>query len=68
MNREWHEGHKMPEKATEQQRIEWHIEHAKACGCRPIPARLVGKLSEAERRADSRIGVDLGVGCAKGKK
>jgi hypothetical protein len=67
MNREWHEGHKMPEKATEQQRIEWHIEHAQACGCRPIPAGLMEKLSEAAPRALSRFGVDLGLGRAKGK-
>jgi len=50
MNRDWHAGHKMPEKATEQQRIDWHIEHVYACRCRPIPKGLLEKLSEAERR------------------
>jgi hypothetical protein len=59
MNREWHEEHRMPEKATEQQRIDWHVEHAQACGCRPVPAGLVGKLSEAEpgrSKRDTRKG------------
>jgi hypothetical protein len=61
MNREWHAGHKMPEKATERQRIEWHLEHAKACGCRPVPLGLVGKMSEGERRK-------IRAGLAKGKQ
>ena len=49
MNREWHEAHKMPERATEKQRLEWHTEHARACGCRPIPASLIAKRSASER-------------------
>ncbi|XKH39209.1 hypothetical protein ACIU1J_29555 [Azospirillum doebereinerae] len=28
MNRNWHEAHPMPSKATRQQRVEWHLEHA----------------------------------------
>jgi len=68
MNREWHERHKMPEKATEQQRIDWHREHAQACGCRPIPAELVGKMSEPAPLALLSVGVDLGVARAKGKQ
>jgi hypothetical protein len=27
----------MPERATDDQRIAWHLEHAQVCGCRPIP-------------------------------
>jgi hypothetical protein len=49
----------MPEGATEKQRLEWHIEHARECGCRPFPARLMEKLSEPEK-----IGVQAGL--AKG--
>ena len=46
-----------PEKATEQQRMDRRREHAQAFGCRPIPAGLLGKLSEAERRKvkDGRV-------------
>jgi hypothetical protein len=54
-------GHRMPEKATEQQRIDWHVEHAKVCGCRPVPEGLVAKVSEAEKRK-------IKVGTAKGKR
>ena len=41
INKEWHEKNKMPEKATEEQRIEWHLEHVKYCACRPIPKGVI---------------------------
>ena len=41
LNAEWHKAHKMPKNPTIQQRLAWHIEHAKHCGCRPIPAKLL---------------------------
>jgi hypothetical protein len=44
MNADWHLGHSMPERPTEAQRIEWHLEHAAACACRPIPARLLERM------------------------
>ncbi|WP_342713228.1 hypothetical protein AAFG13_21225 [Bradyrhizobium sp. B124] len=27
----------MPPRATREQRIKWHVAHASACACRPIP-------------------------------
>jgi hypothetical protein len=53
MNKEWHAGHTMPEKATEQQRIEWHMDHAKACGCRPVPEGLKEKVKMAKKKKQS---------------
>jgi hypothetical protein len=50
MNREWHKQHKMPSGATAEQRVEWHLDHAKNCACRPFPQGLLGKLSEADRQ------------------
>lgn len=50
MNRAWHLAHPMPEKATREQRVAWHAEHARACGCRPVPEPLkadVARLSKA---------------------
>lgn len=41
INKEWHEQNKMPNKPTEDQRIEWHLEHAKNCSCRPIPKSVL---------------------------
>jgi hypothetical protein len=43
MNREWHKEHKMPAGATEKERIEWHLEHARNCTCRPFPKKLLVK-------------------------
>ena len=46
LNREWHLNHRMPKNPTETQRIAWHVEHARHCGCRGIDegvARLFEK-------------------------
>ena len=32
--------------ATLQQRTEWHIEHARECGCRPIPQSVVAAIQQ----------------------
>ncbi len=44
INREWHEKHRMPEKATFEQRVKWHLEHQKNCQCRTIPAKLTEEM------------------------
>jgi hypothetical protein len=44
INAEWHLKNKMPVKATLEQRIKWHMEHAKHCKCRPIPAKLLAEI------------------------
>lgn len=44
MNRIWHDAHQMPRAATLEQRITWHVEHAKNCGCRPIPAGVMALI------------------------
>ena len=40
INAVWHEAHPMPARATLDQRVEWHVAHAKACGCRAITGKL----------------------------
>ncbi|MCG5239367.1 hypothetical protein [Azospirillum doebereinerae] len=50
MNRNWHEAHPMPPKATRQQRVEWHLEHVQACGCRPPPASLIAEIRDLEKQ------------------
>jgi hypothetical protein len=40
MNKVWHEQNKMPKNATTGERLSWHREHQKHCGCRPIPQSL----------------------------
>jgi hypothetical protein len=46
-NREWHDAHRLGVGASLGDRVAWHLEHAKVCGCRPIPA---GVLEEIQRR------------------
>ena len=46
MNRVLHKQHKMPSGATEKERIEWHLEHARNCGCRPAPKELLAKMEK----------------------
>jgi hypothetical protein len=50
VNPAWHKRHPMPKNATLEQRIRWHHAHAKACGCRALPA-TVRKANAAQRRA-----------------
>lgn len=44
INREWHQKHKMPKNPSEEEKIKWHIEHAKHCGCRTMPAWIHQKI------------------------
>jgi hypothetical protein len=44
VNATWHGRHPMPPKATLEQRIKWHLAHAKACGCREIPKTVLAEL------------------------
>jgi hypothetical protein len=44
INEKWHKSHKMPKKPSLEQRIKWHLEHAKHCSCRPIPEKLLAEI------------------------
>ena len=46
LNREWHLAHRMPGNATIEERIVWHLEHSKNCGCRPIPDKLKAAIKK----------------------
>jgi hypothetical protein len=45
---QWHAQHRLGRGARLDDRVRWHVEHTKVCGCRPIPATV---LEEIERRA-----------------
>ena len=47
LNAVWHDTHRMPRNPTMEQRVRWHVGHAKACGCRDIPKSI---LAELQRR------------------
>jgi hypothetical protein len=46
LNKEWHQAHPMPAKATIDQRIAWHLEHAKHCSCRKIEGKLLEEMKK----------------------
>jgi hypothetical protein len=46
VNSDWHAGHRLPHGASLEQRVDWHIEHAQACGCRPIPPDIVKAIEQ----------------------
>ena len=57
INREWHEANPMPERATLDQRVAWHLDHARNCGCREMPKSVTAELKRRgigpERKASS---------------
>jgi hypothetical protein len=54
INAAWHKTHRMPRSATDSERLRWHLEHQKHCGCRPVPARLVAIQDETVRKRRRR--------------
>jgi hypothetical protein len=46
VNADWHRENRMPKNANLDQRVTWHIEHAKACRCREkMPASIAGEIA-----------------------
>jgi hypothetical protein len=43
----------MPVNATMEQRLEWHLEHAEYCVCRPIPANVTEEMKKRKVRLSS---------------
>jgi hypothetical protein len=46
INKAWHEKHRMPKNATLDQRVEWHLAHARACSCLEMPATIKAELAK----------------------
>lgn len=46
INKEWHLANRMPKNPTLDQRIQWHIEHAKHCKCRPIDEKILEEIKK----------------------
>lgn len=50
VNREWHLAHVLGQHAPLDERVRWHLEHAKECACREIPPTVA---AEIQRRAEA---------------
>ena len=46
INPTWHKANRMPPKATLDQRVNWHLEHKKACASRDIPPKLQAEINK----------------------
>lgn len=50
INAKWHLKNKMPNPPagglTIDQRIEWHLEHAKNCACRPLGGKILEEIKK----------------------
>jgi DNA-3-methyladenine glycosylase I len=51
INAQWHAAHPLARGASDEERLRWHRAHQKSCGCRPIPARLLARISKPKRSA-----------------
>lgn len=51
INAIWHKAHRMPLGATLDQRVAWHVDHARNCGCWPeLPPPIVAELKRRRLR------------------
>jgi len=46
LNEKWHNENVMPKNPTMEQRVKWHMEHAKNCGCREMPKSVQEEIAK----------------------
>ena len=51
MNAAWHARHPMPEHASFDERVRWHEEHMRECGCRKPPADIAARIADDPEQA-----------------
>lgn len=55
LNKIWHEKHKMAMPTTLDERVKWHEQHLKHCGCRKdLPKTIVAALKAQGKKVCSR--------------
>jgi hypothetical protein len=54
LNATWHQANRMPPRASLDQRLAWHLAHAKACRCRGLPAGILAELKRRGLRVPSK--------------
>jgi len=57
----------MPAKAKMEERLRWHLEHARNCGCRPIPDGVAEEMKQRGMFPPDRRN-PLSTYCSKDKK
>ena len=46
INKDWHLANRMPKNPSLDQRIKWHLEHAKNCQCHPIDEKILAEIKK----------------------
>lgn len=46
INGTWHTAHKMPKNPTLDQRVAWHVAHARNCACRKLEGKILEEISK----------------------
>lgn len=46
INKEWHLKNKMPNNPTLDQRIAWHVDHARNCQCRKPEVKILEEITK----------------------
>ena len=46
INAEWHTKNRMPKNPTLNQKVEWHLAHAKNCTCRPLTGKILEEIKK----------------------
>jgi hypothetical protein len=46
INKEWHLKNRMPKNPSREQRLRWHIGHAKHCACRLPSEKLAREMAD----------------------
>jgi hypothetical protein len=54
LNAAWHRRNVMPKRPTLDERLRWHVAHARLCGCREIPRSVAAELRRRGRAVPQR--------------
>jgi hypothetical protein len=46
INAAWHKKNKMPKNPTLEERVEWHLDHARNCQCRPLGGKILEEINK----------------------
>ncbi len=46
INKNWHKANPIPPRPSLNQKIQWHTDHARECGCRPIPSKIQDEMNK----------------------
>ena len=46
INKQWHLANKMPKNPSLDERVKWHLAHAKNCNCRPLGGKILEEIKK----------------------